>query len=158
MEHSPGRYGKPERELMRYLTILFVLLLAAEPASAQQELYTIEGEVRFEQEGGIYVYLVTEEVFGTPFTGIQDTLIQCSQEEQREGRVLFQFEGITPGTYGIRVFQDLDGNGRLNRGMFGPTEPWGMSWQGEKPKKWPKWKSIAFEVTSDIREMVIVLK
>ena len=61
-------------------------------------------------------------------------------------KVSFKFEGIQKGTYGIRCFQDENGNGKLGKGMFGPKEPWGMSWQGDKPAKWPKFKHIAFNV------------
>tara|TARA_R110000796_G_scaffold80435_2_gene178119 strand:- start:1347 stop:1769 length:423 start_codon:yes stop_codon:yes gene_type:complete len=38
------------------------------------------------------------------------------------------FEGLAPGTYGVKLFQDLDGDGKLGRGPIGiPREPYGFS-------------------------------
>lgn len=39
-----------------------------------------------------------------------------------------EFAGLPPGRYAVAVFQDIDGNGRLNR-SFGlvPREPYGFS-------------------------------
>jgi uncharacterized protein (DUF2141 family) len=36
--------------------------------------------------------------------------------------------GLTPGQYGVAVYQDMDGDGEMDTGMFGaPTEPYGFS-------------------------------
>ncbi|MEP1835302.1 MAG: DUF2141 domain-containing protein [Hyphomonas sp.] len=38
------------------------------------------------------------------------------------------FEGLAPGPYGVKLFQDLDGDGMLGRGPMGiPREPYGFS-------------------------------
>jgi len=33
---------------------------------------------------------------------------------------------------GSRCFQDLNRNQKLDRGMFGPKEPYGLSWKDDK--------------------------
>jgi uncharacterized protein (DUF2141 family) len=38
------------------------------------------------------------------------------------------FASVAPGEYAVAVYHDLNGNGRLDRNMFGvPTEPYGFS-------------------------------
>jgi uncharacterized protein (DUF2141 family) len=40
----------------------------------------------------------------------------------------FRFEGLAPGRYAVAVFQDVNGNGELDRRPPGlPTEPYGFS-------------------------------
>jgi len=124
----------------------------------QEGGYTIAGSISFENTGNVYIYVVTEQIFSTPFTGIQKKIIAICQEDIKQGKISFRFDGIQPGIYGIRCFQDVNGNGKLDRGMFGPKEPWGMSWQGEKPAKCPSFKDISFDVTADITNMIIDVK
>ena len=41
---------------------------------------------------------------------------------------LLRLRGIAPGAYALRAFQDLNGNGQLDRPMIGPpSEPWAVS-------------------------------
>ena len=40
----------------------------------------------------------------------------------------FSFEGVTPGAWAVAAYQDLNGNGRLDRTNLGlPLEPYGLS-------------------------------
>ena len=108
-------------------------------------------------ERDIYVYLVTEKDFKTPFTGTQTLRIAAVQGEKAGWEASFSFEEVKAGTYGIRCFQDLNRNGLLDRGIGGPGEPWGMSWQQGKPRKWPRFSHIVFDVYGDVTEMNIIL-
>ena len=119
-----------------------------------QQQYTISGTVTCNGEGSIYVYLVDEEIAKIPFTGIQ-TIVLAPDESTNT--LPFAFNNVEAGTYGIRCYQDRNKNGELDRGAFGPIEPWGMSWQGEKPQKWPKWNNFSFEVMKNISGITIVL-
>jgi len=130
----------------------------ASSVSAQSETFSIEGELVFNSSGNIYISLVDEEVFGTPMTGIQQYIIRIGQDEMEKKRVAYKFENVAAGVYGIRCFQDVNSNGILDKGMFGPKEPWGMSWQGEKPARWPKFNHISFEVTENITNLIIDLQ
>lgn len=45
-----------------------------------------------------------------------------------EGKVQIVFENLANGEYGLSVFHDLNGNGKLDMNMIGiPTEPYGFS-------------------------------
>jgi uncharacterized protein (DUF2141 family) len=85
-------------------------------------------------------------------------LLKIGEKEIKEEKVSFQFIDIPPGRYGIRCFLDEDGNEKLNKGVFGPSEPWGMSWQGGKSSGWPKFKHIAFNVSKDLMDIRIVVE
>lgn len=140
-----------------FLIILLVILLPA-VSHAKQKTYTIEGVITFPKTGKIYVYLVDEEVFKKPLTGIQTIVIEPNEKEKANKIVRFSFKGVQRGTYGIRCFQDTNKDTKLNKGMFGPSEPWGMSWKDEKPAKWPSFDGIAFDVNVDIKSLKIELR
>ena len=54
---------------------------------------------------------------------------------------------LPPGTYGIRMFHDLDGDGDLNTNLVGlPTEPWAFSNNAVGSFGPPKWGKVRFEV------------
>ncbi|MBI3482269.1 MAG: DUF2141 domain-containing protein [Bacteroidetes bacterium] len=58
-----------------------------------------------------------------------DKLIVKSLEgEGTNGKCEFQFESIPFGSYAVAIYQDVNGNGKLDKGMFGiPSEPFAFS-------------------------------
>jgi uncharacterized protein (DUF2141 family) len=141
----------------RLLVAVFCMFFPAFSAQGQGVTYTVSGKIIFDKKGDIYVYLVTEDDFNTPFTGIQSLVLTTTLQVSKKREVLFSFEQVEAGKYGIRCFQDVNGNGKLDRGLAGPKEPWGMSWQGDKPGKWPGFSHIEFDVKEDIHDVVIEL-
>ena len=123
--------------------------------------FKIRGEIHLKaikKKGELYIMLVTEETFKTPLHSFKKLILKIGEKEIKEKRVAFKFIDIPPGRYGIRCFLDEDGNEKLNKGVFGPSEPWGMSWQGEKSSGWPKFKHIAFNVNKDLMDIRIVVE
>ena len=60
--------------------------------------------------------------------------------------------------YAIRVFQDVNGNGDLDIGSFGPKEPWG-TYRNVRPKfRGPKFEEMAFDVKETMKDIVIEVK
>ncbi|MFT3998572.1 MAG: DUF2141 domain-containing protein [Asticcacaulis sp.] len=57
---------------------------------------------------------------------------------------------VEPGQYGLKLFHDVNGNGRMDTNPFGmPTEPFGFS-NNAKGRMGPaKWEDAAFEVKGD---------
>jgi uncharacterized protein (DUF2141 family) len=43
------------------------------------------------------------------------------------GRTEFQFRGLPKGSYAVVVFHDENGNGVIDHGLLGPSEPLGFS-------------------------------
>ena len=139
------------------LFLVGVFLLITYTAFAQVDGFTIEGEISITEMGDIYIFLVDEECFKTPLFGIKTLHIVIDPEDVRFGRISYKFEDVPEGTYGIRCYQDVNVNGKLDRGLFGPTEPWWMSYQEESHSRFPKFKDIAFPVNSDVDDIQIDL-
>ena len=141
-----------------FIMTAFFVLVSARCSFADSKTFTVEGEVVFGSTGSIFVSLVTEELFGTKYEGVRKAVLAITAKESERGRVRFSFTRIETGIYGIRCYQDENGNGVLDGGLFGPTEPWGMSFRQERPSRWPTFDNIAFEVSEDACNITIILK
>ncbi len=63
------------------------------------------------------------------------------------GTATTTFRNLAPGTYAIRAFHDLNGDGKLNTNPFGiPVEPYAFSNNARGTMGPPPWKAAAFEV------------
>ena len=135
------------------LAILGLVIISCffNPVFAEDTTHTIEGSIRYSGKGDIYIYLVNEDIFSTPLVGLQTIVLKVEAAESQKMIKSFRFEAVKSGIYGIRCFQDTNGNGKLDRGLFGPKEPWGMSWNAEKPSKWPRFANVSFSVYSRIK-------
>ena len=134
------------------------LLIVTSIIFAQSGGYIINGEVLIYDVGDVYIYLADEETAKTPMTGNKVIIIKDDGTNRDFRKVPFQFENVEEGVYAIRCYQDVNGNEKLDRGLFGPKEPWWLSYQGERPLRIPKFKHIAFKVDSNIRDIQINLE
>jgi len=131
------------------ISIIIVLFLLTKAAFPQNNSGTITGSIKHSAEAKIYVFLTNENTFGTPFTGIQKLVLE---PEKRKGTINFRFENITYGKYCIRCFQDKNNNGKLDKGLFGPSEPWCLSWKSKK--KFPfGFSDVEFELKSECKNI-----
>ncbi|MCB8822982.1 DUF2141 domain-containing protein [Microvirga rosea] len=71
---------------------------------------------------------------GTVYAGVCDKSFDetsCpykDREPARAGVVEMRIRNVKPGVYAVAVFQDLNGNGSLDRNLIGlPREPYGFS-------------------------------
>ncbi len=67
-------------------------------------------------------------------------------------------EALAPGTYVIKLFHDVDGNGKLDKNLVGiPSEPFGFS--NDAPAQFgpAKWEDAKFEVSAPRAEQTIHL-
>jgi len=71
----------------------------------------------------------------------------------QSGSIRLVFTAVPPGSYAVAVFQDVNGNGSLDRTPLGlPLEPFGFSNQVGRQRR-PTFAAAAFEVA---RESVAV--
>jgi len=136
-----------------WASVLLILLAVFNLEAAST--YSITGQVLISEEGVLYIYLVDEEQFSIPFTGIKELVIPISSVHLESGTIPFAFQNIPAGRYGIRVFIDTNDNDKLDRGLTGPNEPWGMSWQEKRVGRIPRFKHIAFQLAGDIHGLEI---
>jgi uncharacterized protein (DUF2141 family) len=87
----------------------------AGPLTLRVEVYTLDGR------GAVVVGLHDAASFdGAP--------LRTATATAAEGRAVVAFDGVAPGAYALRAFQDADGDGALTRDAAGaPAEPFGFS-------------------------------
>lgn len=135
---------------------LFLLLLSFPLIGFEDDKGSISGKIHFNRPGIIFVYLVDEEHSKVPLSGVL-LKIYPDQNAVDAGFVSFLFSNLEQGTYGIRCFQDLNNNGKLDKGLFGPSEPWGFSWNKQPPPNGPSFSNYSHRVSADIRNIEIHL-
>ncbi|MBN1926663.1 MAG: DUF2141 domain-containing protein [Prolixibacteraceae bacterium] len=125
--------------------LLLLLLASVFQVGAQNNTSSITGTLyNIERSGKVYIFLVDEKNFSIPQSGIDTLILDASSNTMN-----FSFANVQKGIYGIRCFQDTNGNKILDKGIFGPAEPWGFSWK--RKKKYPfGFSDIAFEVYSNL--------
>lgn len=69
--------------------------------------------------------------------------------EADESPVVISVKDLKPGTYAIKGYHDLDGDGKMNTNAFGiPSEPYGFSNNAPGNFGPPPFEKAAFEVTA----------
>lgn len=137
--------------MLRVLILAGCLLLFAHGAHA----FTVSGVVRFQRQGVIYVNLVDEQAFaGRGGFG----LMLLPPIDGAVGEMAFRFEDVPAGVYAVRCFQDVDGDKNLGMGLFGPTEPWAMSWKRGRPFGRPAFEDVSFRVAGDVTGLELTLE
>jgi len=142
----------------KLIFIIALFLLTGTQLSAQQATFTVSGEISFPKTGDLYVQLITKEEFDSGKDAGFGTVVAVNPEDMKKGRASFSFEGVPKGTYGIRCFQDVNGTGKMEKGMFGPKEPWGTYRPARPMFRAPRFDEISFEVDRDVKDIKFELK
>jgi uncharacterized protein (DUF2141 family) len=129
---------------------IVMMLLGFIPGRSAGDGLEVSGTVRFSETGTIHIMLFDEEQFEVPFTGIRRVVMTPSAEQGVGGTARFAFYGLPPGPYGLRAYQDLNGNGELDRGLFGPQEPWVMTWNNDRLRSYPSFEEVSFPLHGDL--------
>ena len=143
-----------KRSALLMVALAFGALASADETAGMHE---VEGDCLVGREGVLFAYVVDAGGFASPLTGFHELRLRIGPAEAMAGMVHISFM-LPPGRYGIRCFLDINGNGRLDRGPFGPTEPWGMSWNAGRRFGFPRFDDIAFRVGKDIRGIRIEVR
>lgn len=144
--------------LKNLILITALFFLTGSPLCAQQAAFQVSGEISFPKAGDLYVQLITKEEFDSGKDAGFGIIVAANPEDMKKGRAAFSFEGVPKGTYGIRCFQDVNRTGKMEKGMFGPKEPWGTYRPARPMLRAPRFDEISFEVNGDIRDIKIELK
>lgn len=74
------------------------------------------------------------------------------------GSVSYTFSNLSPGTYGLGVYQDEDNSGKLHTSLFGiPKEGYGFS-NNPSVMRMPTFQEVQFAVAQQDKTVVIHLK
>ena len=136
---------------------IFIFILPVLPW-IPAEGFMVGGEISFTKTGDLFVQLVKEEEFHNDRMPPFALILRVGPEEMKQGKVSFQFGGVPAGTYGIRCFQDVNKNQKLDRGVFAPSEPRGV-YRPQRPAfRGPKFEEISFFVDRDLTQIQIEVK
>lgn len=125
---------------------LAALMMIASPAIAESSsnlTVTIEGIKKV--QGTINLGVFDEAGYDGASDAVSGARITVDAET-----VTATIEGLAPGKYGIKLYQDVNDNGEMDTNPFGmPTEPYAFS-NNAKGRFGPaKWDQAAFEVSAD---------
>jgi len=103
-------------------------------------------------EGDILVALYDQ-------AGWRGAALDRARAAAKSGTTIVSLAAPTPGIYGIKLFHDVNGNGKLDTNLVGiPTEPIGFSNDAPVHFGPPQFADAAFEVSADRAEQTITLK
>ena len=147
---------------MKPLTIVFLICLCSISFTVQAEpsRHTVSGTVSFPREGVIRIMLVDEKNYTANTGRLTPYQLSISVDPKGSGgkSAAFSFTDVAPGWYCINCFLDLNGNGILDKGLFGPTEPWNIYKRPQIMLGRPQFKDAAFYVDKDIAGIEISLQ
>ena len=118
---------------------------------------TIKGKIsNITGEFDVYIALFNQEKnWLNPKNSVKKMIVKSNQIKNK--KVFFQFTQLKPGFYAISTFEDVDSNGQLNEGLFGPTEPFGFFKNYEPTFGAPEFKDCSFEIKKKITKIQIPL-
>lgn len=119
-------------------------------ASAASLTIKVEGIEK--TEGVLMLRLVdSEEAFEGSSGGVASVQLKVTQSHHT-----FMIDGLTAGTYALRLMHDLNGNQELDTNLVGmPTEPYAFSNNAKANFGPPKFKAAAFEIVEGDNETTV---
>ena len=138
--------------MLKKMAFIFVSLLIIPNISSSEETFSVSGEISIIDKGDIHVGIYSLEDWSnrkdkTPSPPYFQ-IISLTPEQIKTEKVPFGFQDIKKGTYCIRVYQDVNQNGKLDKKFMGtPAEPLG---EYRSPVTWASWNDMKFDVAKDI--------
>ena len=143
--------------MLKKMAVIFVSLLIIPNIASSEETFSVSGEISIVDKGDIHVGIYTQEDWSnrkdkTPSPPYFQ-IINLTPEQIKTEKVPFEFQDIKKGTYCIRVYQDVNQNGKIDRKFMGTLdEPHGYY---RSPEIWVSWNDMKFEVDKDIADIEI---
>ena len=126
-----------------------LLLTAAAPEGAPIEV-AVSG-VR-QAEGRVHVDICTENLFLT------SDCVYIAEAPAQLGTTIVTVRNVPPGRYAAQAFHDRNGNGKVDRGLFGiPKEAVGFSRDAPTPMRPPRWTDAVFDHESTPQRITFTL-
>lgn len=137
------------------LAALAALVVAASPVAAQNAV-KLTVVVTTKDAGGTVALALYD---GPARFAKTDGAFRQAKAEVENGRAVLVFEGLSPGTYAIGAFHDVNGDGKLNTLPVGlPTEPYGFSRGARGAFGPPKFADAAFSLNGGAAAQTVRLK
>lgn len=108
-----------------------------------------------EKQGAIMGVLVySEAAYDGKAAPVRPLMVSIDKAE-----VVAMIDGLAPGTYAIKLFQDVDGDGKMGTNPYGmPTEPFAFSNNAQGNMGPAKWTDAKFDVKVGANVHSIIVK
>lgn len=108
-----------------------------------------------EKEGALMGVLVdSEAAYDGKAAPVRPFMVTVGKAE-----AVAMIEGLSPGTYAIKLFHDVDGDGKMSTNPYGmPTEPFAFSNNAQGNMGPAKWADAKFEVMAGANVHSIIIK
>ena len=118
---------------------------------------TVGGEAHFEKAAPIFLQLLALDASGKEAV-VREQVVALTPEDVARRRLGFAFADLAPGRYALKAFQDVNGNGKIDIGVFGPKEPW-ATYRLARPKlRPPRFEEMAFDAMLSVTDVALVLR
>lgn len=140
---------------VRVAPFALLLLAAAPPSTSAAPGSAVEVAVTNVQDarGRIHVDLCPQAQF------LGNDCPYSAEAPAAVGTTIVTVPNVPPGRYAAQVFHDRNGNGKVDRGLFGiPTEPMGFSRDAPTPWRPPHWDDAWFDHDADRQRITLKLR
>lgn len=147
--------GTIMKNLQIVLTFFFLFCLTELPAA--EKYFKVNGNVNYKiKKGIIYIKMFSEEEFEKKEDPKFVRVIKLDNDKSQ--KISFEFTDVPEGIYAIRCFQDLNGNRKIDMGLFGPKEPYGFYRIKGDIHKPPEFNDLSFIIDKNINNIKIRLR
>lgn len=126
--------------------LLFTMLSSPVPEDLTivvRNIYPVDGKLYFALYGDKASFMDIDAASHYKIAEVKDTIETII------------FEGVNKGNYAVAIFQDLNGNGTLDKSALGiPNEPYGFSNDARGRMGPPKFKDAVFSFSGDEKIMI----
>jgi len=149
--------GEVMNKIMIIWMFIFYLLLSSQIFVLSDDAgFTVTGEIVFKKGHDITVEIINKEEYDKNLTSLYSIIIEINEEIMTKKKVSFSITGVPAGEYIVKVYQDLNGNGKFDFALF-RGEPIGTYKKPGFTLGRPSFKSLAFKLTEDLTEIEIKL-
>ncbi|HEX4177292.1 MAG TPA: DUF2141 domain-containing protein [Rhizomicrobium sp.] len=156
-----GLRGIKVRNFQRFLALPAAIvalagLLAATPAAAQEPATLVIHVENIAPKGGILRLGLYDEA---RYPDDDSTPVASADVPAQIGETVITLTNITPGTYAIETYQDVNSNDKMDTTWLGiPLEPFGFSHDARPHLSKPAFAQVKFVVTPGVNVQILHLQ
>ena len=118
--------------------------------------FTVSGEITFKKQHAITVEIINKKEYDDNLPSIYSTIISLDEDAIELGKVSFSVTGVPAGKYIVKVYQDLNDNGKFDFSLVG-GDPLGTYKKPGFTLGRPSFKKLSFTLGKDLSGITIKL-
>ena len=143
--------------ILKLWSFVFFLIFVSQVCILSEDTgFTISGEVYFKKNHDITIEVINKEEYDKNLASEYVVVINIDKDWADEKKAAFSIPGVPAGDYIVKVYQDLNGNGKFDFALIG-GEPIATYRKPGFTIGRPSFKSLAFKLTSGLEGIEIKL-